>query len=191
MNVYDFDKTIYAGDSTVDFYLYCLKKHPGVLLALPVQLWMMLKYAVGKCSKTEMKQGFYSFLKFAAVDDDVLDTFWDKHASRIRLWYDAQKQEDDVVISASPAFLLRPVCKRLGIAELIASEVDRATGRCLSPNCRGDEKVRRFQASHPGGTIDCFYSDSLSDQPLASLSRKAYLVDGEKLILWPQIGEEQ
>lgn len=26
MNVYDFDKTIYDGDSTIDFYLYCVKK---------------------------------------------------------------------------------------------------------------------------------------------------------------------
>ena len=26
MNVYDFDKTIYNGDSTLDFYFFCLKK---------------------------------------------------------------------------------------------------------------------------------------------------------------------
>ena len=25
MNVYDFDQTIYHGDSTVDFYLYCVR----------------------------------------------------------------------------------------------------------------------------------------------------------------------
>lgn len=28
MNVYDFDKTIYNGDSTIDFYLYSLRKKP-------------------------------------------------------------------------------------------------------------------------------------------------------------------
>lgn len=26
MNVYDFDETIYDGDSTVDFYKYCLRR---------------------------------------------------------------------------------------------------------------------------------------------------------------------
>ena len=31
MNVYDFDKTIYNGDSTRDFYLYSLIKHPEML----------------------------------------------------------------------------------------------------------------------------------------------------------------
>lgn len=28
MHAYDFDGTIYDGDSTVDFYLYSLCKHP-------------------------------------------------------------------------------------------------------------------------------------------------------------------
>ena len=38
MNVYDFDKTIYDGDSTADFYIffskkaYCLPPHLSVLL---------------------------------------------------------------------------------------------------------------------------------------------------------------
>ena len=27
MNVYDFDKTIYDGDSTADFYLFSLRRH--------------------------------------------------------------------------------------------------------------------------------------------------------------------
>ena len=29
MNVYDFDRTIYDGDSTIDFYLYSIKKTSG------------------------------------------------------------------------------------------------------------------------------------------------------------------
>ena len=28
-NIYDFDKTIYDGDSTVDFFLFCLKREKG------------------------------------------------------------------------------------------------------------------------------------------------------------------
>ena len=37
MNVYDFDGTIYDGDSTVDFFLHALKRNPSVLLHLPKQ----------------------------------------------------------------------------------------------------------------------------------------------------------
>ena len=35
MNVYDFDKTIYRGDSTVDFWRHCLRRYPGAARALP------------------------------------------------------------------------------------------------------------------------------------------------------------
>ena len=31
IDVYDFDGTIYDGDSTVDFTRFCLRRHPGVL----------------------------------------------------------------------------------------------------------------------------------------------------------------
>ena len=32
MNVYDFDGTIYDGDSTVDFLIYMYRKHPGLMI---------------------------------------------------------------------------------------------------------------------------------------------------------------
>ena len=35
MNVYDFDKTIYDGDSTADFYIFSLKRHKKILLLAP------------------------------------------------------------------------------------------------------------------------------------------------------------
>ena len=35
IDVYDFDGTIYDGDSTADFVLFSLRRHPGVLLGLP------------------------------------------------------------------------------------------------------------------------------------------------------------
>ena len=35
MNIYDFDGTLYDGDSTFDFILYSLKKHPSLLRFLP------------------------------------------------------------------------------------------------------------------------------------------------------------
>ena len=35
IDVYDFDGTIYDGDSTVDFTRFCLRRHPAVLAGLP------------------------------------------------------------------------------------------------------------------------------------------------------------
>ena len=33
--VYDFDGTIYDGDSSIDFFLFCLKKNIKVIFYLP------------------------------------------------------------------------------------------------------------------------------------------------------------
>ena len=37
MNVYDFDKTIYNGDSTLDFYIFSIKKNLLLLRYFPKQ----------------------------------------------------------------------------------------------------------------------------------------------------------
>ena len=87
------------------------------------------------------------------------------------------------MISASPYFLLRPICDELGIKHLIASDVDVKTGLYTGENCHGDEKVRLFKEKY-GGEIDEFYSDSHNDDPLARLSKKAFMVKGSKLTPW-------
>lgn len=46
MNVYDFDGTIYNGDSTIDFFLYALKRNPSVLRYLPKQVWGFVLYGI-------------------------------------------------------------------------------------------------------------------------------------------------
>ena len=64
MNVYDFDKTIYDGDSTVDFYIYCLKKFPQIIILLPMQLIAIIKYKMKVINKTKMKEEIYGYLKW-------------------------------------------------------------------------------------------------------------------------------
>ena len=51
-------------------------------------------------------------------------------------------------------------------------------------NCHDTEKVRRFRALYPDAEIDEFYSDSLSDSPLAELAGKAFLVKKGRLSEW-------
>ena len=84
-----------------------------------------------------------------------------------------------------PEFLLAPIAAQLG-ARLIASRVDPFTGQYDGENCHGAEKVRRFQAEFGGARPDAFYSDSLSDAPMARLATRAYLVRGERVLPWPE-----
>ena len=99
-------------------------------------------------------------------------------------FYAKTRRPDDVVISASPEFLIAPACARLGVACVMGSPVDRRTGAFHGPNCHGEEKVRRFRAAFPDGQIDDFYSDSHSDYPLARIARRAILVRGDRLEPW-------
>lgn len=184
MNVYDFDKTIYAGDSTRDFYLHCVKARPSLLLCLPRQCFAFALYALGLIDKTSLKQRFFCFLKRIPDIDSAAALFWRTHRSGIKRWYLERKREDDLIISASPEFLLRPICEELGVAGLIASRVDSRSGIFDGPNCYGAEKVARLKAARGEPTIAAFYSDSLSDQPLADLAESSYIVDGERIVPW-------
>ena len=85
MNAYDFDKTIYAGDSSVDFYLFTLRRHPSVALLWPSQAAAFFRYKCGKCDKTAMKQVFFAFVKKIPDIDREISLFWDKKEKKI--WF--------------------------------------------------------------------------------------------------------
>ena len=106
------------------------------------------------------------------------------HRAKIKKFYLNQQKDDDVIISASPEFLLEPICQSLGIRFLMASRVDKNTGVYDGENCHGKEKVRRFCEIFPNGKIGEFYSDSYSDTPLAEIAEKAFIVKGETLEDW-------
>ena len=100
------------------------------------------------------------------------------------MMYINQKKEDDVIISASPEFLLYEVCDRIGVKNLIASRVDRSTGKYTGDNCYGKEKLRRFYQKYPNEIIDEFYSDSYSDEPIAKVARESFIVSKEMIRKW-------
>lgn len=184
MNVFDFDGTIYEGDSSVDFFLFCLRRHPSMALGAPGMLAAALAYRAGRITKTRMKERFFAFLGRHEATGAVLDEFWDAHLGRVKPFYLQMRRSDDVVVSASPEFLLAPACKRLGIRPPVASRVDPASGRFAGENCWGPEKVARFRAAYPSAHVEAFYSDSRSDAPLAALADRAWIVRGSSVEPW-------
>lgn len=187
MNVYDFDGTIYRRDSSVDFYRFVLARHPGVLRDAPRQVAAAVRYRAGRIDKTAMKTQLFSYLRRLRPGEvqELVRAFWDAHEGDMHAWYAARRRPDDVVISASPEFLLRDVCDRLGVRTMMASRVDPRTGAFEGPNCHDVEKVRRLRERFPDARVEEFYSDSLSDQPLADVAERAWLVRGERLEPWP------
>lgn len=182
MNVYDFDGTIYDGDSTADFIGFCVRRYPITLVTLPVTVWSFILYIAGVYTKTRFKEQMYRFLKY--VPNGAEECFWEEYKEKIKPWYYKQQREDDVVISASPEFLIQPICKRIGIMTAMASRIDRHTGKTKGENCHGAEKVRRLREWDKDARINEFYSDSYADTPLAEIAEQAYMVRGDKRVKW-------
>ena len=53
MNVFDFDGTIYDGDSSIDFWLFCLKNDISLIRFFPLQLTGFFLY---KCRVIDKKK---------------------------------------------------------------------------------------------------------------------------------------
>ena len=183
MDVYDFDGTLYRGDSTADFLKWCLRRHPRVALTLPrTGVAAVGCFGLHVVNKTRFKGVLYRFLRVVPDVEREVELFW--QARERRITGPCHPKRGDLVISASPEFLLGDVCARRGLS-LIASEVDPHTGLTLGANCSGAEKVARFRREFPHTAIGRFYSDSRSDDPLARLAVQAFMVKGATLRPWP------
>ena len=186
MNAYDFDHCIYAGDCTIDFYRFCLRRKPALLRYLPRQIWGFLLFAFAFISKTEFKERFFCFLQ--GVDDlqNALDAFWATNKEKIYGWFFERRSDNELIISASPEFLLQPVCQMLGVKHLIASRVDPQTGKFAGENCYGAEKPKRLLEALGISAVETFYSDSLSDSPMAQIAQTSYIVRKGELTPWSE-----
>jgi len=184
MNVYDWDDTIYRNDSTVGLVFYCYRKRPKTLLSVPRTAVCGLLYGLRILPKQTFKENLFHMFTFVDDMENLVEEYTESHMDHVKDWYKSQQKEDDVVISASPEFLIRSFCRRVGIENVMASPVDMHTGKYSGENCHGKEKVRRFYERYPEGKIEEFYSDSKSDTPLAEISEKAYLVKGDERIPW-------
>ena len=183
INIYDFDKTIYDGDSSIDFFKYCIKINKKCLRILPKLALAIILYLLKIKEKEYLKSVFFSFIKYFSNLDKVVADFWNEHNSKIKDFYLKGRFKTDIIISASPEFLLKPVAKKYNF-ELIATKVDINSGKLIGKNCYGKEKVNRLLEEKRIKKINKFYSDSLNDTPLSKLANVAYLVKKEEIIKW-------
>lgn len=185
MRVFDFDNTIYDGESGFDIFIYYLKKDfKGVVKFVPKFIEGFLKYKRHKINIDEVKTEYASYIKeyFARIEDIEADfnNFWNLHEKNIKDFYYKIKKEDDVFVSASPYCLLSVMTNRLGIKNVISTELDAKTGE-IGEICYHDNKVKMFKKIYGNTEIDEFYTDSISDKPLMDISKTVFLVKGNKI----------
>jgi len=183
MNIYDFDNTIFDGDCSLGFYLYSWK-------VMPLKMsWYLFKtigwsilYLFRRINYHEIKEKIFSYVTEIKDLDKVVNNYWDKNDYRIKKFYLDQQKNNDVIISASFDFILKPIIKRLGIKNLICTKYNVKTGKIIGPNTRDFEKVKLFKKEFKNVKVENAYSDSASDIPMLDLANKAYVVKGSKII---------
>ena len=184
-NVYDFDKTIVYPDGGATFFSFCLRRHPALLRYLPLLIPALCRFVARHGRKEPFKAEYYRYLRGLPDWRGEVRLFWETKADTLlKPWYLAQLRPDDIIVSCSAEFFLRPLCEQLGV-RVVGTCVDTDTGRLEGYSCYGLEKLRRLQEAFPGLEIGEFYSDSLSDAPLAALAQKAFLVKGDTVTPWP------
>ena len=191
MNVYDFDKTIFPTDCTIGFGIWCMNRHPKLWFTFfPKMIGTLIRRKTGQIPEYLLQRKLLEYLTLIDDFDEQIEKYWDKNEKKIAPWYLAQKRPDDLIISASPSCIIEPIAKRLGV-NFMATEFDREFGVFTNNLMYAKEKAK-YIFDHGFPMIENFYSDSLSDTPLALCTEKAYLVSNKARTVkpWPDLDAE-
>jgi len=181
---FDFDGTITTDDSFIKFIRFVVgdtKTLWGMIYLSPMLIAYKLKFIPNYKAKQMMFSYFFKgmdekqFLKVAKEYSlKHIDTILRQQAIEKITWHKEQGHKI-VVVSASIECWLKPWCDKHGL-ELIATKIEMSngivTGRLLSKNCYGIEKVNRVQEQYNLSDYDYIYAygDSRGDRELLGLA---------------------
>lgn len=179
MKVFDFDNTLYRGESSVDFALFMIRYNPRIILWLPKIFWNLLKYKLCLIRQKNIEAQIDRFLQSCLPDPDTVHRlvreFWKHHRHRLNAGLLRIIRKDDAIITTGPSFLLYPIQKQLGTSNLLCSEVDLSGKRVMHLNF-GSRKVQRYRAKFGSAALHVFYTDSYNDRALMDIAESVYLV---------------
>ena len=185
MNIYDFDNTIYDGESLYDFFIEYIKVNPAIVRYLPKVLLAFAKYKLGKVTTQQMMDNYAPVIRkcYCEYDkwEDFTHKFWDSHMHKIKSFYKEVQKEDDLILTASPELTIKEIAKRLGIKNIVCSKIDDETGE-ITRICMRQNKINALKEDFGDVEIDDFYTDSIkNDGFFAEYAKRVFLVDGEKI----------
>ena len=109
--MYDFDNTIYDGETLVDFILYYVRRDIKIWKYIPKLIIIAFKDAFHLFTVQQAIEAYASFLegyyvkKADGFASAVID-FWNKNEKKIKPWYDEVRAENDIVDSGTTDFIL-------------------------------------------------------------------------------------
>lgn len=184
VNVYDFDNTIYDGETLVDFILYYIKTDRKIWKYVPKLIIIAIKDALHLFTVEQAIEAYASFLEgyYVNLGDTTQNVinFWDKNEKKIKPWYAKIQKESDIIVSGSTDFILDEIMKRMGIKHYIGSSIDKETGKFIRL-CFLENKVKAFYEIYPDRHIENFYTDSMNDKAMMDIADNVYLVKKNKI----------
>ena len=191
---FDFDGTLTTRDTLIAFIRYACGTPRfllGFLLHAPLLVLMKLRlYSNGK-TKQRLFTWFFQGMSIETFDA-LCQSFALSHRhllrpDTVRLLQQALSEGAEVlVVSASIDNWVQPFFSTFHLPpstfHVLCTQIEvidgRLTGRFLTPNCYGQEKVRRILALHPDRSTYHLtaYGDSRGDRELLAFADEAHLV---------------
>ena len=181
MNAYDFDNTIYDGESIYDFFIFCIKKDKTLLKYFPIVLFRMIEYKLNLLKIEKIYETceliINSFLiKIKINEDELIKEFWKINHKKIKQNFLTMLKEDDLIITGCPNFLINYIKDELKVKNIICTDFD-LKNKKVNFICFGKNKVVAYKEKYNNKKINKFYTDSLSDVPFMKLANEVYLVN--------------
>lgn len=185
MRVFDFDNTIYDGESGLDIFLYFLKREPKLIAKFVPKFGEgFVRYKMGKVPLEDIKSEYGYILReccsqLTNIEESIIE-FWNEHEKKIKSFYAKIQREDDVIVSACPEVMLSEICRRIGVQHFIGTQVDLQTGE-IGRVCYRENKIPAFYEAYGEQEIEEFYTDSMNDRPMMDISKDVYYVTGDRI----------
>lgn len=184
VKAFDFDNTIYQGESSVDFAFFALRKNKRILLYLPSLLWNAVMYRLCLVSRDKLEKRINNAVQFIFRDKNEIISltagFWERNYHKLDSRMLKRINDDDIIITAGPSFLISAIADRLGTSNLLCTEVDWDKMKISFFNF-GENKVRRYRELYGDEPVDCFYTDSYNDRSMMDISERVFLVKNGRI----------
>ena len=184
---FDFDGTLTIRDSFTQFLRWRAGSR-GWALGLVKMAGATAAYARDRdrgAIKAASVSVFLKGVSRAELEADAArfaDHVWDKfmRPDALKVWDDwGRRGAHRVIVTASPDLTVAPFAQRLGADALLGTHLsfdaqDQVTGAFASPNCRGEEKVRRLHEAFGSDLkLAAAYGDTSGDTEMLSIAEHA------------------
>ncbi|ONF97096.1 HAD family hydrolase [Sphingomonas jeddahensis] len=186
--IYDLDRTITRLPTWTPFLVFAARRmHPARLWLLPAIGVAVARRIAGLMHRDRLKEAMHRLLlgpevpaaRLCEVSDEFADWIVSRHlrpGAVAQLAADRAEGRRIVIATAAHRFYAEPIARRLGVADLIATEANHNRAGALlpeldGPNCYGAVKQAMIAAWFASTKLDRanthtrFYSDHVSDRP--------------------------